>query len=314
MEPGLLKSADWPFLIDLYFFLGGLAGGAFVIATVASLVDARRYRDIVRVGYYLAFLAIIPGPILLITDLGIPTRFLHMLMVDKGPNVVIGMDAITLGSFHLKPLSPMNAGAWALMGFSLFAFLAALDVFVEDRGGRSMTGMRRAAGVIGSFFGFFLAAYPGVLLGATARPLFVSAHWLGALFLAVGASTGGAAIALILSVRGGGARDALSRLQRFTTFALIIQLIALILFIVAVSAAGSVGVNRALVQLLSGPYSLTFWLGAVIVGLLTPLVLQLSSVIKRPTAGLMVLVSVLILFGGFVVKYVIIAAGQMVGS
>ena len=28
MEPGLLKSAEWPLLIDLYFFLGGLAGGA----------------------------------------------------------------------------------------------------------------------------------------------------------------------------------------------------------------------------------------------------------------------------------------------
>jgi len=35
MEPGLLKSADWPLLIDLYFFLGGLAGGA--LADVAGL-------------------------------------------------------------------------------------------------------------------------------------------------------------------------------------------------------------------------------------------------------------------------------------
>ncbi len=62
MEPGLLKSADWPILIDLYFFLGGIAGGAFVIATVASLMDGARYRDVVRVGYYVAFLAVIPCP------------------------------------------------------------------------------------------------------------------------------------------------------------------------------------------------------------------------------------------------------------
>jgi formate-dependent nitrite reductase membrane component NrfD len=48
MEPGLLKSADWPILIDLYFFLGGIAGGAFVIATIASLTDPERYRDVVR--------------------------------------------------------------------------------------------------------------------------------------------------------------------------------------------------------------------------------------------------------------------------
>src|SRR5438128_11056954 len=233
MEPGLLKSADWPALIDVYFFLGGMAGGAFVIATVANLLDRERYRDIVRIGYYVAFLAVIPGPVLLTVDLGLPTRFLHMLMVAK-PSDAIGMDAITIGPFHLKPFSPMNAGAWALLGFSLFAFLAALDVFLEDRGGRSMSTLRVVAGVIGGFFGFFLAAYPGVLLGATARPLFINAHWLGALFLVVGVSSGGAAIALILSRLRAQAREPLSRLMRFTAFALVLQLAALVLFIIAV--------------------------------------------------------------------------------
>ena len=111
MEPGLLKSADWPVLIDLYFFLGGIAGGAFVIATIANLLGHERYRDIVRAGYYIAFLAVIPGPIILTVDLGLPTRFLHMLMVAK-PSLEIGRDAVTVGPFHLKPFSPMNAGAW----------------------------------------------------------------------------------------------------------------------------------------------------------------------------------------------------------
>lgn len=309
MEPGLLKSADWPLLIDLYFFLGGLAGGVFVIATIANLLDGRRYRDIVRVGYYIAFLAILPGPIFLIVDLGLPTRFLHMFMVSK-PSLEIGMNSFTVGPFHLKLLSPMNAGAWALLGFSLFAFLAALDVFREDRGGRSMSTLRVVAGVIGGFFGFFLAAYPGVLLGATARPLFISAHWLGALFLVVGASSGGAAIALILSLLGSQARDSLSRLMRFTAFALVLQLAALVLFIVAVQTAGSTGIAQALAQLLSGPYSLTFWLGAVVVGIVVPLALQFLGGIKKAAPGMTALVSALILIGGFVVKYVIIAAGQ----
>ena len=313
MEPGLLKSSDWPFLIDLYFFLGGLAGGAFVIATIASLLDSRRYRDVVRVGYYVAFLAIIPGPILLVVDLGLPTRFLHMLMVSK-PSLEIGMSAVTVGPFHLKPFSPMSAGAWALLGFSFFAFLAALDVFVEDRGGRSIANLRVAAGVIGGFFGFFIAAYPGVLLGATSRPLFVNAHWLGALFLAVGASTGGAAIALILSLLGVPARESLSQLMRFTALALIIQLATLALFIVWVSSAGSVGISKALGALLSGPYGVVFWLGAVIVGLAAPLALQFGGVIRRSTPGMVALVSALVLIGGFIVKYVIIAAGQVVAS
>ena len=309
MEPGLLKSADWPVLIDLYFFLGGIAGGAFVIATIANLLGHERYRDIVRVGYYIAFLAVIPGPIILTVDLGLPTRFLHMLMVAK-PSLEIGRDAVTVGPFHLKPFSPMNAGAWALLAFSACAFLAALDVFLEHRGGRSMRTFRGVVGVIGTFFGFFLAAYPGVLIGATARPLFVSAHWLGALFLAVGASTGGAAIALILSVLGATRREALSRLMRFTAFALVVQLAALALFILSVSTAGSAGIARVLAQLITGPYGLPFWLGAVVVGILVPLALHLGGVTRKAAPAMTVLVSVLILVGGFVVKYVIIAAGQ----
>jgi len=39
----------------------------------------------------------------------------------------------------------MNAGAWALLGFSVCAFLTALDVGLEDRGGRSLGGLRRVA-------------------------------------------------------------------------------------------------------------------------------------------------------------------------
>src|SRR5215510_5742908 len=129
MEPGLLKSAEWPLLIDVYFFLGGIAGGAFVVATIAHLLDSERYRSVVRIGYYVALLAVIPAPILLIVDLGIPTRFLHMLMVPK-TSTSIGAGAMTFGPFHLKPGSPMSAGAWALLVFSGCAFLAALDALL----------------------------------------------------------------------------------------------------------------------------------------------------------------------------------------
>ena len=309
MEPGLLQSSDWPLLIDLYFFLGGVAGGAFMIATIANLVDGRRYQDIVRIGYDVAFLALLPCPILLIVDLGYPTRFLHMLMVSK-PSTAIGMGAVTVGPFHLKPYSPMSAGSWALLAFGLCTFLCALDVFLTDRGGRTLTGLRTVAGVIGGVFGLFIAAYPGVLLGATARPLFVNAHWLGAVFLAVGAATGGAAIALILTLlRGAGAREGLARVMRVMSVALVVELIALILFAVSVKMAGSARISAALGQLLAGRYGVAFWLGAVIVGIVVLLVLQRRGA-RTGAPAMVALASVLVLAGGFLVKYVLIAAGQ----
>jgi formate-dependent nitrite reductase membrane component NrfD len=226
MEPGLLKSADWPILIDLYFFLGGLAGGAFVIATIAGLLGGDRYRDVARAGYYVAFLAVLPCPVLLILDLGVPSRFLNMLLVPK-PSADIGVGAVTLGPLHVKPYSPMSAGAWGLLVFSACAFLCAAETWLAGRRGRSFPRVRLVAGVIGAAAGFFLAAYPGVLLGATARPLFISAHWLGALFLAVGAATGGAAIVLALGwFHGPDARAVLARVMRVTSVALVVQLVS----------------------------------------------------------------------------------------
>ena len=305
----LLQSADWPLIIDIYFFLGGLAGGAFVIATVASLWGGDRSREIARIGYYLALLAIIPGPIILIADLGMPARFLNMMMVAK-PAATIGFSAVNIGPFHLKPFSPMNVGAWALMGFSLCAFLAALDVFLVDRGGRSLAPLRIAAGVIGSFFGFFIAAYPGVLMGATARPLWIDARLLGALYLTIGMATGGAAIALILAATGARAREGLASVKRTYTIALGLQLIILILFFLVVRSAGP-GAQAGLAVLVSGAYSMMFWLGAVGVGLIIPLILELTDR-SRLSLGVTAISAILILIGGFLTKYVIMVAGQAI--
>ena len=319
MEPGLLKSADWPILIDIYFFLGGIAGGAFAVATFAGFLDGQRYRDVVRAGYWVALFAILPCPILLIIDLGLPSRFMNMLMVSK-PSAAIGMNALTAGPLHFKPYSPMSAGAWGLMVFSTCAFVCAAETWLADRKGRAFPRVRAIAGAIGAVAGFFLAAYPGVLVGATARPLFINAHWLGALFLAVGAATGSAAIALALGwFRGSAAQAALSRVMRVTSIALVMQIVALALFIVSVRSAGSAGVDAALSQLLTGSQSMLFWLGAILLGTVLPLLLHVRSIghrvsqlvrLKADTTSITAIRAALVLAGGFLIKFVLIDAGQ----
>jgi formate-dependent nitrite reductase membrane component NrfD len=288
----LLQSPHWPFLIDVYFFLGGLAGGAFVIATVAHLVNAARYRSVVRVGYYLALLALLPCPLILIVDLGVPARFMNML-------------------FRFNTLSPMSMGAWALLGFSVCAFLAALFTFLEDtRRARDMSAAKLIVGIIGGFFGFFLAAYPGVLLGATARPLWIDGHALGALFLAVGASTAAATIALVLLVLGQRARQEIAAVRTMTVIALVIQLVSVVIFLASVQVSGRPASVAALQILTGGRFAGLFWGGAIAAGLILPLLLGLLD-LRRRSVALTALTSVLVLAGGFVVKYVIMAAGQV---
>jgi formate-dependent nitrite reductase membrane component NrfD len=102
--------------------------------------------------------------------------------------------------------------------------------------------------------------------------------------------------------------------MRFTALALIVELVALGLFVMTVFGAGSVGLSKALAQLLAGPYGIAFWLGAIVVGLVVPLALQFGGAIRNATPGMAALVSALILVGGFILKYAIIAAGQLGGT
>ncbi|MEK7367134.1 MAG: NrfD/PsrC family molybdoenzyme membrane anchor subunit, partial [candidate division NC10 bacterium] len=88
----MTQAPGWPWLIDLYFFLGGIAGASYALAAIADNFGSAEDRGVARTGYTLALaLAPVLG-LLLIIDLGMPGRFLHMLWVPK-PSTAIGEGA-----------------------------------------------------------------------------------------------------------------------------------------------------------------------------------------------------------------------------
>jgi hypothetical protein len=62
----LVKPPLWKWEIALYFFFEGISAGSFVLSGMADLFGGRRYRELVRKGRYVAFLAFLPCPPLLI--------------------------------------------------------------------------------------------------------------------------------------------------------------------------------------------------------------------------------------------------------
>jgi protein NrfD len=87
-------------------------------------------------------------------------------------------------------------------------------------------------------------------------------------------------------------------------------MVSLVVFVASVQMSGSPASAQALATLTSGRFSTMFWLGAIVVGCVAPLILGLVD--RRRTAGLTAaLVSILVLVGGFLVKYVVMAAGQV---
>lgn len=119
----VLKAPLWKWEIVWYFFFGGLAAGCYVIATIASLFGSKEDRAVVRAGYYLSLLALLPCPPLLIKDLGRPERFLNMLRVFKAK-------------------SPMSTGVriWCLNLFArILSLLSAILCLTADKTGNLTT-------------------------------------------------------------------------------------------------------------------------------------------------------------------------------
>lgn len=147
----LLKEPAWTWEIPLYFFVGGAAGAAGVVGSIASYTGADR--KIVRDARWIAAAGSVLSPALLIADLGKPSRFLNMLRV-------------------FKPQSAMSVGVWTLVGFSAGASAAAFAEFLVDRYGPSfpVRVLQRAGEAASLLFGLPFSNYTGVLIGATAIP------------------------------------------------------------------------------------------------------------------------------------------------
>src|SRR6266516_5462852 len=81
--PHGLVTPDWSWVIVLYFFIGGIAAGAYFSAALMELVGEPQDLAAVRVAHLIAFpLAAICG-LLLIADLGRSERFWHMIVQSE---------------------------------------------------------------------------------------------------------------------------------------------------------------------------------------------------------------------------------------
>ncbi|MGH2534921.1 MAG: NrfD/PsrC family molybdoenzyme membrane anchor subunit [Thermomicrobiales bacterium] len=285
----VIHKPHWNWMIVLYFFLGGFSGASYVIASIAELSAAKKYGEIVRAGRFLSFLALLPCPVLLILDLQRPERFLHMLRV-------------------VKLRSPMSVGTWGLLLFSAFSTVSAALQATRDGRFDGATGARflkalpnRVIGTIGIVPGFFMSGYTGVLLGATAVPLWAkNALLLGPLFVASALSSAASAISLVLALRGrvpAEAMHGLDSVERIAKAAEAGMLVA--------SLARLGDTARPLTE---GRNGKVMTVGAIGAGIVLPAVLQAAN--RRQARAIIVLASVLTLIGGYAFRHAVVMAGK----
>jgi len=174
----VIKEPVWQREIPWYFFTGGLGGASSVLSLVARVSGNEL---LAQRSIQIASAADAVSPLLLISDLGRPERFLNMLRV-------------------FKVTSPMSVGSWILAYTSAASSVSA---FLNTIGRLRRTAdlARTAAAASGAP----LAVYTATLISDTAIPVWHEArHELPFLFGSSAVASAGAASAIVVPPRDAG--------------------------------------------------------------------------------------------------------------
>jgi protein NrfD len=284
---------NWGWWIVLYFFFGGVTGGVYFAAAWLDLFGDLNDRAAMRLGHLLALPLIILCSVFLIADLGQPLRFWHMIFQsERFPEPI------------LKAYSPMSLGSSILVVFGAVSFLSFVDAALARS--RLFHGPRNPIGkllsVIGAIAGLALAGYTGALLNVTNEPVWGNSPWLSALFVFSGVSTG---IAALLLVARRTSPATVEKLSEADNYMMLFELITLVVFLVTLGALGT--------RFIFGSATLVLFAIVVIVGLLVPLAIHWRPGLAGGMRSASMLSAVLVLIGGFVLRWAVLAGPQGVG-
>jgi formate-dependent nitrite reductase membrane component NrfD len=300
---------EWGQLVVLYLFLAGISAGTFVASVFAAYADPERYKNIVRMGSYLTPIPVSIGCAILLLDLGRPFHFYNLYTT-------------------IQWTSPMSIGSWLLAIFIIVSSIRAYTFFPESwkivklpHEGKIQT----ATGLIGLPIALGVGIYTGILLGAIPARPFWNTPLLAELFLFSALSTGVATLLLICSLNPMGSPTNIKGHEHKFLLSFDIILISIEIFIIIPiilhSQLSTLSIRESISVILGGPYTVLFWVGTVLCGLLIPLAIELFEMypafVKKvhgswnPVLG--VLSSVMIITGGFLLRYVVTYGGQMSG-
>jgi formate-dependent nitrite reductase membrane component NrfD len=312
----------WAPPIWFYLWMAGMAGGGYFAAYFIERYTKATDNNLLRLATYLGIPMAIIGVLLLIIDLGAPLRFWHLFT-------------------QFKLSTPMSAGTWILTVWLIIAVLLVMIWWLSNKMPGRVDGLLKLAGIIkpiNVIFSALLIAYTGVLLSVSNQPMWSSSILLPALFVASAVSTG-VAILIIASIASNAiSKGNLVELRRTLDFlfgssqwtipnkvieklaemdvvVIIIELITLIGYAVWLAVSSMSGAGDALGLLTTGVLAAPFWVGVVLLALLIPLGLEITSwgkdISTKSVSRAIITSSVCVVLGGLVLRAIITIGGQM---
>jgi formate-dependent nitrite reductase membrane component NrfD len=279
----------WGWLIAVYLFLGGVGGGAYTIAAINGFLGESAELS-TMIGLWIGFPALLVGSLVLVVDLGSPTR------------------AILAG---MKPgTSWMARGFWIISIFMVLAFLH-LVLHLMGRTEGLLIDIIAGAGIV---FAVSTVAYTGILLGASKGIPFWRTGIVPVVFVVSALVTGHFTIMLGMTLFGE-AETIGSSLRTMAIEAAVLVVVEVLAIVFFLQGAFKLPDPReSAVRILR---MRSFVVGYFVLGLAVPLVLMLlvyRAAGDSETAISMPVVAIgagLGLVGGLILRQAVLACGAL---
>ena len=270
------SQGEWGWRMAIEIFCGGTAGSTYILSVLPYLFFGSR---IFLSGVLASLVLVLISVFVLMTDL---------TSVWRAPRAFLNIQ------------SPISVGAISL---SLFIILSIATVAMVYIG--LLPGVLYLVGWLGILVSLFTIIYPGVLMGLMRAFPFWSGSGSPLLLLSAALVSGGAAVTLV-----GGLSRVNFNLGRLTLWLLVIHGSFLFIYMM-MGAQGSKAAQISVQRLIKGNLSSLFMLGVIAIGLVVHLVLYIVNIILS-SATMLQVGSGLILIGGILLRYGLIAGGVRV--
>ncbi len=288
----------WHWEIPLYLFLGGIAAGILFYSALLTLMGREEKYPVAVKWMPLA------APVLI--GIGLAALFLdlsHKLYFWQLYTNIRWVSPMSWGAWTLlliTPLSLLWIAIWRrdlLPGYTIpWAWLDTALTYLDK--------YRKALAWALLLLAIVLGMYTGILLSAfNARP-FWNTSILGPLFLVSGLSAAAALAALFA-----GSPEERHAFTRIDLIMLSIELVLLVHLVMGFLAGSQAQIDAVQMILGGSGYTITFWGGIVIIGILLPLFLEAMELSRRHVPVLVPVI--MIITGNLLLRFLFVELGQV---
>ena len=293
-QAGYGSYVPWGLWIGLYFLGVGISGGSFVIGALGYILGWPGFSkpSELRTAIILSIATIVPAFVGVALDLG---------RMDRLINILISPTFTSMMAFN----------AWM---YNIFLVVAALCWLLSFRE-RSM--WLKPLLILGTFMSILFPSQSGVFFEAVRTNTFWHSPILSVLFLASAIALGGAALLIVKNLVGSESADEKSLREHYESLhkLRIVTILGIAVYAMFEFAEFSIAFwnpgthSPSVVFLLFGDYWPVFWILHVLVGVILPLLLFLSS-----SKALWALGSFLSIVGFAAARMSILVPGQIAGQ